>query len=78
MISSTSNETRWNDEGIYKKMNDNLSNLKRKKGWFKEELANGQSWKELRKNQKLLDELKELNDKIQNELLTKLDKFKKQ
>jgi hypothetical protein len=31
------------------------------------------------KNWKSLDELKELNDKIQNEeLLTKLDKFKKQ
>jgi hypothetical protein len=53
------------------------SNLKRKKGWFKEELQS--EWTKLKgeKKSKALDELK--NWTIQNEeLLTKLDKFKKQ
>ncbi|MGO4905308.1 hypothetical protein [Flavobacterium sp. W20_MBD1_R3] len=63
-----------------KKMNDNLEQFKTdKKDEFKEELQKrmDKAEKELEKNQKLLDELKELNDKIQNEeLLTKLDKFK--
>ncbi|RYJ53279.1 hypothetical protein DR871_004305 [Flavobacterium petrolei] len=63
-----------------KKMNDNLEQFKTdKKDEMKEELQKrmDKAEKELEKNQKLLDELKELNDKIQNEeLLTKLDKFK--
>ena len=63
-----------------KKMNDNLEQFKtEKKDDLKEELQKrmDKAEKELEKNQKLLDELKELNDKIQNEeLLTKLDKFK--
>ena len=63
-----------------KKMNDNLEQFKTdKKDELKEVLQNrmDKSEKELEKNQKLLDELKELNDKIQNEeLLTKLDNFK--
>ena len=63
-----------------KKMNDNLKQFKiDKKDELKEELQNrmDNAEKELEKNQKLLDELKELNDKIQNEeLLSKLDKFK--
>ncbi|MDI5898058.1 hypothetical protein [Flavobacterium yafengii] len=63
-----------------KKMNDNLEQFKTdKKDELKEELQKrmDKAEKELEKNQKLLDELKELNDKIQNEeLLTKLDKFK--
>lgn len=63
-----------------KKMNDNLEQFKTdKKDELKEELQKrmDKSENELEKNQKLLDELKELNDKIQNEeLLSKLDKFK--
>ncbi|TDE31496.1 hypothetical protein E0I61_02015 [Flavobacterium ranwuense] len=63
-----------------KKMNDNLEQFKTdKKDELKEELQKrmDKAEKELEKNQKLLDELKELNDKIQNEeLLSKLDKFK--
>ena len=63
-----------------KKMNDNLEQFKTdKKDELKEELQKrmDKAEKELEKNQKLLDELKDLNDKIQNEeLLTKLDKFK--
>ncbi|TDD78184.1 DUF4175 family protein [Flavobacterium caseinilyticum] len=63
-----------------KKMNDNLEQFKSdKKDELKEELQKrmDKAEKELEKNQKLLDELKELNDKIQNEeLLSKLDKFK--
>ena len=63
-----------------KKMNDNLEQFKTdKKDELKEELQKrmDKAEKELEKNQKLLQELKELNDKIQNEeLLSKLDKFK--
>ncbi|SHG57381.1 hypothetical protein SAMN05444372_107125 [Flavobacterium micromati] len=63
-----------------KKMNDNLEQFKTdKKDELKEELQKrmDKAEKELEKNQKLLDELKELNNKIQNEeLLTKLEKFK--
>ncbi|OAB28676.1 hypothetical protein FBFR_07180 [Flavobacterium fryxellicola] len=63
-----------------KKMNDNLEHFKTdKKDELKEELQKrmDKAEKELEKNQKLLDELKELNDKIQNEeLLSKLDKYK--
>lgn len=63
-----------------KKMNDNLEQFKTdKKDELKEELQKrmDKAEKELEKNQKLLDELKELNDKIQNEeLLSKLDRFK--
>jgi hypothetical protein len=63
-----------------KKMNDNLEQFKTvKKDELKEELQKrmDKAEKELEKNQKLLDELKELNDKISNEeLLSKLDKFK--
>ena len=63
-----------------KKMEDNLDKFK---GDKKDELKEGlqkrleNAEKDLEKNQKLLDELKELNDKIKNEeLLEKLDKFK--
>ena len=63
-----------------KKMNDNLDNFKTTpKDEFKNELQSrmDKAEKELEKNKKLLDELKDLNDKIQNEeLLSKLDKFK--
>ncbi|MFV8341555.1 hypothetical protein [Flavobacterium sp. XS2P39] len=63
-----------------KKMNDNLEHFKTdKKEELKKELQKRMSKSEadLEKNKKLLDELKELNDKIQNEeLLSKLDKFK--
>ena len=63
-----------------KKMNDNLEQFKTdEKDELKEELQKrmDNAENELDKNQKLLDELKELNDKIQNEeLLSKLDKFK--
>lgn len=63
-----------------KKMNDNLKQFKTdKKEELKEELQKRMSKSEadLEKNKKLLEELKELNDKIQNEeLLSKLDKFK--
>jgi len=63
-----------------KKMDENLDKFKSdKKDEFKEELQKrlDNAEKDLEKNQKLLDELKELNDKIKNEeLLDKLDKFK--
>lgn len=63
-----------------KKMNDNLEQFKTdKKEELKEALQKrmDKAEKESEKNQKLLEELKELNDKIQNEeLMTKLDKFK--
>jgi hypothetical protein len=63
-----------------KKMNDNLDQFKTdKKEELKEELQKrmDKAEKELEKNQKLLEELKQLNDKIENEeLLSKLDKFK--
>jgi hypothetical protein len=63
-----------------KKMEDNLDKFKTdKKDEFKEELQKrlDKADKDLEKNQKLLDELKELNDKIQNEeLFEKMDKFK--
>jgi hypothetical protein len=63
-----------------KKMKDNLEQFKTdEKDEFKEELQKrmNKAEKELEKNQKLLDELKELNDKIQNEeLFSKLEKFK--
>ncbi|MET0759011.1 MAG: hypothetical protein ABWZ56_01210, partial [Flavobacterium sp.] len=63
-----------------KKMEENLEKFKTdKKDEFKEELQKRleKADKDLEKNQKLLDELKELNDKIKNEeLLEKLDKFK--
>jgi hypothetical protein len=64
-----------------KKMEDNLEKVKTddKKDPFKEELQKRleKSEKDLEKNQKLLDELKELNDKIQNEeLFEKMEKFK--
>ena len=63
-----------------KKMNDNLEQFKTdKKDELKEELQKrmDKAEKELDNNHKLLDELKALNDKIQNEeLLSKLEKFK--
>ncbi len=63
-----------------KKMEENLDKFKTdKKDEFKEELQKRleNAEKDLEKNQKLLDELKELNDKIKNEeLMDKLDKFK--
>lgn len=63
-----------------KKMEDNLEKFNpEKKDEFKEELQKRleKSERELEKNQKLLDELKELNDKIQNEeLFEKMEKFK--
>ncbi len=63
-----------------KKMEDNLEKFNpEKKDEFKEELQKRleKSEKDLEKNQKLLDELKELNDKIQNEeLFDKIEKFK--
>ena len=63
-----------------KKMEDNLDKFKSdKKDEFKEELQKRleDAEKDLEKNQKLLDELKELNDKIKNEeLMEKLDRFK--
>ena len=63
-----------------KKMEDNLDKFKTdKKDELKEELQKRleNAEKDLDKNQKLLDELKELNDKIKSEeLLEKLDKFK--
>ncbi|HLF50976.1 DUF4175 family protein [Flavobacterium sp.] len=63
-----------------KKMEENLEKFKTdKKDEFKEELQKRleNADKDLEKNQKLLDELKELNDKIKNEeLLEKLEKFK--
>ena len=63
-----------------KKMDENLEKFKTdKKDEFKEELQKrlDDAEKDIDKNQKLLDELKELNDKIKNEeLLEKLDKFK--
>ncbi|MFV5694161.1 hypothetical protein ACM55G_01820 [Flavobacterium sp. LB3P122] len=62
------------------KMKDNLDKFKTvKKDELKEELEKrmDKADKDFDKNQKLLDELKELNDKIKNEeLLSKLDKFK--
>jgi len=63
-----------------KKMEENLDKFKaEEKDEFKEELQKRleNAEKDLEKNQKLLDELKELNDKIKNEeLMDKLDKFK--
>ena len=63
-----------------KKTEDNLDKFKTdKKDEFKEELEKRleKADKDLEKNQKLLDELKELNDKIKNEeLFDKLEKFK--
>lgn len=63
-----------------KKMNENLDKFKTdKKDEFKEELQKrlDNTEKDLEKNQKLLDELKDLNDKIkQDELVDKMDKFK--
>lgn len=63
-----------------KKMEDNLEKFKtEKKDEFKEELQKRleDADKDLEKNQKLLDELKELNDKIQSEeLFEKMEKFK--
>ena len=63
-----------------KKMNENLDKFKTTpKDEFKDELKSRmeKAEKELEKNKKLLDELKDLNDKIKNEeLLNKLDKFK--
>ncbi len=62
------------------KMKDNLDKFKSdKKDEFKEELQKrlDNVDKDFEKNQKLLEELKELNDKIQQEELTqKMDKFK--
>ena len=62
------------------KMKDNLDKSKTdKKDEFKEELQKrlDNVDKDLEKNKKLLDELKELNDKIQQEdLMEKMDKFK--
>ena len=62
------------------KMKDNLDKFKTdKKDELKEELEKRleNANTDLEKNKKLLDELKELNDKIKNEdLLSKLDKFK--
>ena len=63
-----------------KKMEENLEKFKtEKKDEFKEELQKrlANADKELEKNKKLLDELKELNDKLKNEeLFDKLEKFK--
>lgn len=63
-----------------KKMKDNLDKFKAdEKDELKEALQKRleNADKDLEKNKKLLDELKDLNDKIQNEdLLNKLDKFK--
>lgn len=63
-----------------KKMEENLDKFKSdKKDEFKEELQKRleNADKELEKNKKLLDELKELNDKINSEeLFEKLEKFK--
>ncbi|WP_413999750.1 hypothetical protein ACMDB5_04120 [Flavobacterium sp. W1B] len=63
-----------------KKMKDNLDKFKADdKDEFKEILEKrlDNADKDLEKNKKLLEELKELNNKIQNEdLLNKLDKFK--
>ncbi|HEX8563982.1 MAG TPA: hypothetical protein VF676_13480 [Flavobacterium sp.] len=63
-----------------KKMEENLEKFKsEEKDPFKEELQKRleKSEKEIEKNQKLLDELKELNDKIsKEELFEKLEKFK--
>jgi hypothetical protein len=62
------------------KMKDNLDQFKTdKKDEFKDELEKrlDKAATDLEKNQKLLDELKELNDKIKSEdLMEKLDKFK--
>ncbi len=62
------------------KMKDNLDKSKTdKKDEFKEELQKrlDNVDKDLEKNKKLLEELKELNDKIQKEdLMEKMDKFK--
>ncbi|MBP2283602.1 hypothetical protein H4V97_001920 [Flavobacterium sp. CG_23.5] len=62
------------------KMKDNLDKFKTdKKDELKEDLQKrlDKADKDLEKNQKLLDELKSLNDKIKNEdLLDKLEKFK--
>ncbi len=63
-----------------KKMEENLDKFKdNKKDELKEELKKrlDKAEKDLEKNQKLLDELKELNDKIKNEeLFEKMEKFK--
>ncbi|RZJ31561.1 MAG: hypothetical protein EOO48_01735 [Flavobacterium sp.] len=63
-----------------KKMEDHLEKFNPdKKDPFKEELQKRleNADKDMEKNQKLLDELKQLNDKIQNEeLFEKMDKFK--
>lgn len=63
-----------------KKMKNNLEKFDSKKeDEFKEELQKRleKSEKEFEKNKQLLDQLKDLNDKIKNEeLLDKLDKFK--
>jgi hypothetical protein len=63
-----------------KKMEENLDKFKTDKNdEFKEELQKRltNADKELEKNKKLLDELKELNDKLKNEeLFDKLEKFK--
>lgn len=63
-----------------KKMEENLDKFKtEKKDEFKEELQKRleNADQELEKNKKLLDELKELNDKLKNEeLFDKLEKFK--
>ena len=61
------------------KMKDNLDKFKTdKKDEFKDELQKRleKAQSDIEKNKKLLDELKELNDKIKNEeLLEKLDQF---
>lgn len=63
-----------------RKMNENLSQFKtEKKDAFKEELQKRleKAEKDLDKNDKLLDELKSLTEKIQNDqLFSKLEKFK--
>ena len=63
-----------------KKMEENLEKFKsEKKDEFKEDLQKRlqNADKEVEKNKKLLDELKELNDKLKNEeLFDKLEKFK--
>jgi hypothetical protein len=63
-----------------RKMNENLSQFKtEKKDSFKEELQKRleKAEKDLDKNDKLLDELKSLTEKIQNDqLFSKLEKFK--
>ncbi|MBB1193494.1 hypothetical protein DNC80_07390 [Flavobacterium sp. SOK18b] len=63
-----------------RKMNENLSRFKtEKKDAFKEELQKRleKAEKDLDKNDKLLDELKSLTEKIQNDqLFSKLEKFK--